>query len=257
MSNWIPSPENLEYLRRAANALMQNRVNTMEAGFPLDLDQVKLVTTPPSLADLLALGLDSLKETGVLCFELGPDQGASRRCVVKVYLRKEVHYAWKRQTSARYKADDPIFFNNALDPDTHQKLLKWVETALYERRLAMLVSLTVADFLKHRDNISIYHIAARWPALKIVFPRVANQMGGRHRNIWESHGNQLGRNLRRWEWPLRGEDADWYDRYRRRMQLCEEALMSAITLPEVAHQAFRLPVYGEVADWEKLNGQIL
>jgi len=257
MSNWTPSPEHLDYFRRAVTALMQNRVNTMEAGFPLDLDQVKLVTTPPSLADLLALGLDSLKDTAVLCFELGPEQGASRQCIVKVYLRREVYYAWKRQTDPRYKPGDPIYFNNALDSDTHAKLIKWVETALYERRLAMLVSLTVADFLKHREDISIYHIAARWPALKIVFPHVSEQMGGRHRDIWKSHGDQLGRHLARWEWPMRGEEAEWYDRYRRRMRLCEEALLSAVTLPEVGNKAFVAPVHGEVADWEKLNGQIL
>jgi|KBSMisStandDraft_5_1062788.scaffolds.fasta_scaffold10182_2 hypothetical protein len=257
MSNWIPSPDHIEGFKRAVNALMQNRVNAMEVGFPLDLDQVLLVTTPPSLADLLALGLDSLKETNILCFEIGPDQGASRRCIVKVYLRHEVHYAWKRQTQPRYKADDPIYFNNALDLDTHDKLIKWVDRSVYERRLARLVSLTVADFLRHRPEISLYHIAARWPACKMLFPRVHEQLSGRHRNIWGDHGSQLGKNLRRWEWPLRGEEAEWHDQYRRRMRLCEEAMLSAITLPPVEYKPMSVPVHGEIADWEKRDGQIL
>lgn len=257
MSNWTPSRAHLEAFRRAANHLMQNRVNAMEVGFPLDLDQVKLVTTPSSLTDLLALGLDSLKDTHILCFEIGPNEGASRRCVVKVYLRHAVHYAWTRQTQPSYKPDQPIYFNNALDPVTHEKLIKWVDRSVYERRLARLVALTVADFLNHRPDISIYHIAARWPACKMIFPRVQEHLGGQHRDIWGSHGSQLGRDLRRWDWPLRGEEAEWYDTYRRRMHLCEEAMLSAITLPQQEYKAGVAPVHGEIADWEKRDGQIL
>jgi hypothetical protein len=258
MPNWVPSPDHIDKFKQAVNLLTAKRVSAMETGFPLNLEQVQLITRPPELAKLMALGLDSLNTTNWICFEVGPQHGAGRRSIVQIHFERPQHYAYNRQTRGRFIEDKPIYYNDGLDPEVRTKLIEWVNRSVYERRLAMLTSIVVRDFMGHIPKISIYHIAARWPALKTVFPLVkpaySSYGSPRNSDIWERRGQMLGRNIRRWGWPSHGPEAEWYVKNRRKMQLVEETILSCLTLPNPPPKP---PLWAEISDWEKIDGQIV
>jgi hypothetical protein len=239
------------------NHLTNRRASMMEEDYPLTLEQVQAITYPPRMQEFVALGFDSFQQTWRICYELGPEQGLGRRSVTEVQLPGQIPYAFNRQLVNNYQEHNPAYFNpDALDEETMAKLKTWTEKAVYERRLAMLTTTTVTEFFKHTPKLSMYHIMARWPGLKVVFPRVE---GSSHRNqgLWERASNEVPRNLQRWGWPGFGNEADWYRIHEKRLRLAEETLLSCVSLSKPEDTG---PHYGRVrkltarvTDWQKLG----
>jgi hypothetical protein len=260
MPNWQPSPDHISSLVRAVNFLTNKRALIMEADYPLTVEQVIAVTTPSRLKELIDLGYDSLQKTIHIAYELGPEQGLGRRSITNVYLPNEVHYAFSRQLEFSYREAKPIFFNReAIDDETMAKLKDWTERAVYERRLAALVVDTVTMFFKHRGNepLTMYHIMARWRAIRVVFPHIDYGYGARGRDMWEKHGNSVGRDLHRWDWPQWGTEAAWREKYKKRLALAEETLLSCVSLPKPkADTSYRSREFrATLSDWQKLGDQ--
>jgi hypothetical protein len=174
-------------------------------------------------------------------------------------LPNEVHYAFSQQLQANYYQEaKPIFFNReAIDDETMDKLKSWTERAVYERRLAALVVDTVTMFFKHRSALTMYHIMARWPAIKVVFPHIDYGYGARGRDMWERHGNSVGRDLHRWGWPQWGTEAAWREKYKKRLLLAEETLLSCVSLPKPkADTSYRSREFrATLSAWQKLGDQ--
>jgi len=232
MPNWSPSEDHVFRLQQVVNHLTNRRATMFEAEYPLTFEQVVAITTPPRLQEFIALGYDSLQKTGHICYELGPAQGLGRRSITHVQLPERIQYAFNRQLQDGYVASNPIYFNRqGIDDETMGRLKAWTEKAVYERRLATLVNTTVVSFFQHAPKLTMYHIMARWPGLKIVFPRVTNNhyRGG---DMWERHGNGVPRNLQRWGWPAYGPEAEYRAINEKRMQLCDETLLSCVSLSE-------------------------
>jgi hypothetical protein len=121
----------------------------------------------------------------------------------------------------------------------------------------LLTTTTVNAFFKHTNKpLTMYHIMARWPGLKVVFPRVA-QHSYRAPDIWERHSNEVPKNLQRWDWPKFGPEAEWRVRNHQRMQLAEETLLSCVSLSEPKDEGRRYnrKLTAKLVDWQKLGGQ--
>lgn len=257
MTNWTPSPDHIRSLLQTVNRLTNQRALLMESDYPLTQEQVIAITTPPRLKELLSLGYDSLQTTQRLCYELGPEQGLDRRSITSVVLQKSVHYAFARQLNRMYQEGKPAFFDgDSLDAETMAKLKVWTNQAVYERRLAALVNDTVLKFFTHQNTpITMYHIMARWPALKVVFPQIDAEAHYRSRatDIWQRHADAVGRDLHRWAWPQWGEPAAWREKYRKRMLLAEDTLLSCVSLAKPKEVPRTL--IAQVTDWQKLKDQ--
>jgi len=254
--NWTPTEDHIYRLQQVVNHMTNRRACVMEAGYPLDIEQVKKIVWPPRLQEFAALGYDSLQTTRGINYELGPEHGLARRSITHVSLPKSIHYAYQRQLQSAYVVDKPIYFNrDGIDDIAMEALKKWTEEAVYERRLAMLTTTTVSMFFKHRadDKLTMYHILARWPGLKAIFPRVTHHGYGRAQDIWERHGNEVPRNLQRWDWPKFGPEALWRETNARRMALAEETLLSCLSLASSpTTNSGKLTAH--IADWQILGG---
>lgn len=260
MPNWTPSDDHRHRLMQTINHLTNRRASMMETDYPLTFEQVKLVTKPTRLAELVALGYDSLQKTYHIAYELGPAHGLGRRSITQINLPEPIHYAFDRQLHASYQEAFPIFFNrSAIDDETMARLKTWTELAVYERRLAALTNSTVADFITHTNPLTMYHIMARWPALKVAFKAVAPHYYARAPDIWERHSNEVGKDLHRWDWPRFGKEAEWREKYRKRMQLAEDTLISCVALKEPKQEPYNYRqqhrvLHASLADWQKLGG---
>lgn len=261
MTNWTPSEDHVFRLQQVVNHLTNRRATMMEADYPLSFDQVVQIVSPPRLLEFIGLGYDSLQKTNHICYELGPEHGLGRRSVTHVSLPHSIQYAFNRQLTSHYSLNNPIYFNReGIDDELMERLKQWTEKAVYERRLAMLATATVAMFFTHLSTpgarLSMYQIMARWPELKVVFPRVSsiNYRGG---DMWERHSNEVPRNLQRWTWPQFGPEADWRVQNTQRMKLTEEVLLSCVSLSEPKDERnYNQPrkLTAKLADWQKLGG---
>lgn len=225
-----------------------------EAEYPLTFEQVVKIVSPPRLQEFVALGYDSLQRTHYINYELGPDEGLGRRSITRVQLPQRIHYAFSRQLDESYQEKNPIYFNRSgIDDDAMEKLKQWTEKAVYERRLAALVNTTVVAFFKHTPKLTMYHIMARWPGLKVVFPRVTQFAS--YRDVWERHGNEAPRNLQRWAWPAYGPEAEWWALNQRRVRLVDETLLSCVSLSEPKSDAYGpRKLVAKLASWQILGG---
>lgn len=253
MPNWTPSEDHISRLQQAINHLTNRRASMMEANYPLTFDQVIAVVTPPRLAEFVLLGYDSLQKTHHICYEMGPDQGLQRRSITHVSLPQPIQYAYDRQLKNNFIDNKPIYFNSGgLDAETMARLRDWTEAAVMERRLAKLCIATVLEFFRHTDKLTMYHIMARWPGLKVVFPRTT--YAGRGGDMWERYGNETPRNLQRWGWPAYGPEADWRAKYQRRLELVEETLLSCVQLKVIEGNDpnWRQPrrLVARITDWQ-------
>lgn len=258
MSNWTPSEDHICRLQQVVNHLTNRRATMMEAGYPLDFEQVIRIVSPPRLQEFIALGYDSLQKTHHISYELGPDQGLSRRSITLVGLPMSIQYAFDRQLRDNYVKDKPIYFNReGIDDETMERLKTWTEQAVFERRLATLTTTTVSMFFQHmpKGRLTMYHILARWPGLKAIFPRVTPY--GRAQDIWERHGSEGPRNLQRWDWPKFGPEALWRETNARRIALAEETLLSCLSLAEPAEKPYpsfsNRRLTAKLADWQVLG----
>jgi hypothetical protein len=259
--NWTPSEDHIRRVIDAVTHLTNRRATMMEAGYPLDFEQVQAIVTPPRLMEFVKLGYDSLQKTHHICYEMGPAQELARRSITHVSLPQPIQYAFDRQLNNNFIDSKPIYFNShALDAETTAKLVAWTNEAVYERRLAKLVNATVVSFFTHTPKLTMYHIMARWPGLKVVFPRTTGAWRGG--DMWERHSNETPRNLQRWGWPAYGPEADWRAKYQRRLELTEETLLSCVSLKlkedtERVASTWRTPrkLIARVTDWQVLGEQ--
>lgn len=265
--NWTPTDDHIRRVKDAVNTLTNRRATMMEGDYPLTAEQVYRITTPPRLQEFVKLGYDSLQTTHHISYELGPDvhSGLQRRSITSVQLPRPIQYAFSRQLSNGYIEGNPIYFNkDGIDSDNLQKLVDWTNQAVFERRLAKLCTDTVSQFFDLRlggdkgGYMSMYHIMARWPGLAVVYPRATgNWRGG---DMWERHSKEVPRNLQRWGWPAYGPEADWYSKYKPRMEQVEETLLSCVSLKN-DHSPQHVPQWREprklraqLADWQVLGG---
>lgn len=255
MTNWTPSPDHIDRLKIVVNHLTNRRATLMETDYPLTQEQVVAIVSPPRMQEFAALGYDSLATTHRICYELGPEQGMGRRSITQINLPHPIMYAYKRQLSSHYQEDSPAYFNqDGIDDNTMKELKEWTEKAIFERRLARLVTTTVSEFFQHTGKLTMYHIMARWPGLKVVFKNVdAYHYRGADR--WERYSNEVPRNLQRWAWPKFGPEAEWQLTYQRRLALVEETLLSCVSLKVKDEGESYRKLTAQLTDWQKLGGR--
>lgn len=260
MPNWTPSPDHIDRLKQTVNHLTNRRATLMETDYPLTQEQVIAIISPPRMQEFMKLGYDSLQTTHRVCYELGPEQGLGRRSITQVSMPSAIMYAYQRQLKNYYQESKPAYFNrDGIDDDTMAKLKQWTEKAVYERRLALLTTTTVSDFFQHTGNLKLtmYHIMARWPGLKVVFRNAGAGNYYRGSDMWERHSNEVPRNLQRWAWPQFGPEADWYLKYQRRLALAEETLLSCVSLEKPKDEPYThtpRKLTAQLTDWQKLGG---
>jgi hypothetical protein len=259
VTNWTPSPDHIDRLKMTVNHLTNRRATLMETGYPLTQEQVIAIVSPPRMQEFMALGYDSLQTTHRVSYELGPEQGLGRRSITQVSMPRAIMYAFQRQLSSNYQERNIAYFNrDGIDDDTMEKLKQWTEKAVFERRLAMLTTTTVSDFFQHTDKLTMYHVMARWPGLKVAFKAVATHSSYyRYTDMWERYSNEVPRNLQRWAWPQFGPEADWYLKYQRRLALAEETLLSCVSLENPKDEPYTYTprkLTAQLTDWQKLGG---
>jgi hypothetical protein len=260
MPNWTPASSYVDTLKHVVRELTERRAALMEAEYPLTREQVIAVVTPPRFREFVDLGFDSMSKTYRISYELGPEQGLKRRSITRVNLGTSVYYAYERQIRGHYQEKELIYFNrDGIDDATMARLIDWTNRAVYERRLALLTVTTVTNFFQYariEGDLTMYHIMARWPALKVVFPAVTKYQASYYRShdMWERHSNEVPRDLSRWDWPSFGPERDWFEKYKKHMEAAEENLMSCITLPKPDSSSSRHLLTATLTDWQKLDG---
>ena len=75
MSNWTPSEDHIFRLQQVVNHLTNRRAAMFEAEYPLGLDAVVKIVTPPRLQEFVALGYDSLQTTITSLMSSGQSRG--------------------------------------------------------------------------------------------------------------------------------------------------------------------------------------
>jgi hypothetical protein len=148
---------------------------------------------------------------------------------------------------------------SVLSEAKHAALVKWVETALMERRRAELTKDTVASFIKAIENPSIGKYMARWPGLKVALKDIGGHSRSTGHYTWQDRARNLPTNLNRWKWPWGGPEAEWYQRNKAAMAIADEILLAASGAPELRNTTYpsSIPIASitraNIVAWDKLN----
>jgi hypothetical protein len=129
----------------------------------------------------------------------------------------------------------------ALPDDQRATLIKWVDHAVQEARLAYITKQTVSEFLDKTETNTVGHLMARWPALVSVIED----------ERWKMRCGDAPKNLRRYHWSCSSYAEAWYAKNKRAMKLAEVYLLSALMLPKAEVSG----ITARVVHWEVKPGE--
>jgi hypothetical protein len=264
MPNWVPSSNHIDDFKRAIGSLTTTAIAVVEQGFPLTVEEVEACTTPAKVRGLYdqirQLGFTSVQSTNNITMVLDREHGASRAIGVRVFLPRQIYFSFEEQIQIHHDMEVRTVNKNRLPFDTGAlpservaALIKWAEAAVYERRRCALTVTMVTSYIDRLgESISIAKMVARWPVLRAVCQAVQPAQYARKASTWGDRVRQLPENLKRWEWPVWGEEAEWRMTRRKRMMIAEEVLLAALTMTRPTSTAGT--VRAEVCAWERLDG---
>jgi hypothetical protein len=240
MSNYQFSPNQKLDLMNYARQAFDRRALLMEGSFPLTQQQVIDACSPAevrkTLRELHTQGVQSIRTTNHLFAEV--------RGVLDypVYLRFQIeaksYYVYEAQISdyeaqALLRTTSPgvvskINFDiTSLDEISLANLRKWLTVAAREKRFAALAKDLVAAFVNLYCP-SLYHLAARWPELKIIVGKLGE--------AWPTRVAELPSEykLLSWGWSDNEDDPgeQWRARNHAALAMAGEVLVSAEMLPQ-------------------------
>jgi hypothetical protein len=238
MSNYQFSPNQKLDLMNYARQAFDRRALLMEGSFPLHQSQVIEACSPSSvrktLRELHTQGVQSIRTTNHLFAEV--------RGVLDypVYLRFQTeaksYYVYEAQISD-YEAQELLRRSNrieqiafditSLDEISLANLRKWLTVAAREKRFAALAKGLTADFVQYHCP-SLYHLAARWPELKIIVGKLGEAWPNRVAELPSEY------KLLSWGWSDNEDDPgeQWRAQNQTALTMAGEVLVSAEMLPQ-------------------------
>ena len=276
MPNFELSDDHRDSLNRCVVTLCQARIQVVEQNFPLKHRQIASAILPdnmrPHFEALQKLGAESLRKTSDPMVLVKHERIARDVCVHITNLNPSVWFAFEATDSwdagvnavkRPEKATDvrlQLSFN-ALDEDTGEKLIAWVNKALKEHRQAELTRVVVKDFLDRAGcGKTVASVITRWPALKLLFDEMQARGFNTQRstNTWPERVRMVPAARERWAWPWSGPDADWYKAHKRIMEVCDQMLVGASMLPRNRYGAVEIAekgIKGSIKGWRRLAGE--
>jgi hypothetical protein len=219
-------------LIKAADKLAQRRKDNMSSDFPLTKEQVQLALIDPKMRDpyaqiraaggRLVLSTMVTVDIGELEWKLiinNPGPGFD------VLDDKHIHH------SSPYREVGP-FYREGLTIDEISALLSWVRTAVLEAKICDLTKKVVTEFLEHGHDVnpekflSVGHIMARWPTLKILVDETKDK-------TWIRRFNEHPVNLKRYRWTGNHADEAWRNQWGKSMKVADMVLTSASLMFDV------------------------
>lgn len=224
-----------------------------ESDFPLTHDEIAAAIAPARVRQLLQelqqMGSNSVRNTHSISAVI-QDQDIPRAAAVRFYLTKAMMYVFEEQamryiTYSEYSAIRTPFDLSALCDESREKIITWVNKAVWERRRTRLTQRTVNTFFNQYCD-SNYMLHARWPAMAMLFK-------GHH--IWEARVREHPRNLNRWRWQ--GAALEWQIKNYKAIQVAEQMLIGASLINADIGILSRAPVRCEIVDWRLINNEYL
>jgi hypothetical protein len=243
MSNYQFSPNQKLDLMNYARQAFDRRALLMEGSFPLLQSQVIEACSPAqvrkTLRELHTQGVESIRTTNHFFAEV--------RGILDypVYLRFQTeaksYYVYDAQINdygaqalLRSQLEPPrgeprklSFDITSLDDASRARLTKWLTVAAREKRFATLAKDLVAAFVTLHCP-SLYHLAARWPELKIIVGKLGE--------AWPNRVAELPSEYRllSWGWSDNEDDPgeQWRARNHAALAMAGEVLVSAEMLPQ-------------------------
>jgi len=177
--------------------------------------------------------------------------------LLQVNVPERVPYVWEVQSHSVY-AKEPFrkreaghkqaqhlpFDLGALDQDTQEKFVKWVNEATRQRRLAYEVRKLVQTFVQDYCETTA-HLLSRWGGLKILFNKMQQPWPQRIRDVPR-------RGLYNWGWDRQGTTAvEWFVENERRMYAAEALLAGASMMDTGTHPTLdSTKPYAQIVTWD-------
>jgi hypothetical protein len=239
MPNYKISPSAQSLMRDQAKALCDRRIALAEADFPLDFEEVQAAILPAPVREtmqrLIADGVDTISRDNDVYYILPSSVGTERRVVLNLRsgerffnARSEVGYV--SSISPYYlKSDDPRFNIDlsVVPPEKGEAVVKWVDNAVRERRMAEITQATVSWFLTHAclpvTFITAAHVMARWPTIALLVDGLGEG------SYYKTKFREVPAKLDRWGWPPNDPARA---KYAKAMKLADMFLTSAMMLPK-------------------------
>jgi hypothetical protein len=249
----LGSHDSTEYAKRQIAALCELHNAMFESDFPLSADEVAAAIAPARVRHLLQelrqMGADSVRNTRQIS-AIVEDEAIPRAAAVRFNLTQPMLYCFEAQAYGyhafkSYPADRTPFDLGALSEESRERLITWVNKAVWERRRTKLTRRTVMVFLDHHCD-SNYMLHARWPALTMLF---------KGHPQWEPRMRERPRNLNRWRWQ--GEALEWQIKNFKAMQVAEQMLIGASLITAKLETLMTAPVRCEIVDWKTINNEYL
>ena len=234
MPNWSLTENFRADFKNCVSNMLDRRIALFEQDFPLSAGVVTQAAVPQevraAMMVLVNYGATSIQRTSGLQIAIRADDlpGLERDVLVQVavpntfYLYDTQASQWNAQQAfVAGRLDRMPFDVGVFDERAREKLVKWANGAVRERRRADSVKKITTEFITdHCDSLA--ELNARWPGLGVV----VMQMKGRV--DWSSRLRDLpSKELARWGWPSSGKTSDWYTENMTRIDGCDIILGQA------------------------------
>lgn len=227
--------------------LMKLRTGLVERDFPLTDAQVQTAIVPTTVLDhILALkeaGVESVKTSRVIYARL-MGEGITRWALLEMITPERLYYMYDTQVS-RYGLNlgNKLPFNlETLDAGTRVNLIKWVNAAVSEHRIAGGTLRVVMEFLDHCNSLAM--LSERWPDLKIVFTKLYGQWPERMRDLPRSRRSN-------WEWPTEGPAYEWWKANHHKLGAAGQVIVGATVIDRPTETERLKPgVNATIIGWE-------
>ena len=235
MPNWNLTDTFRSDFKTEVNTMLERRISLFEQDFPVSAGVMTQAMVPQEVRAAMQVltnyRVNTILRTTVLyaVVEAETLPGLERDVLLQCHVPNTFHLfdtqgsGYNAQQAFEQGRYDRLPFDvNLVDERLREKLVKWINTAVKERRRAAGVRQIVSQFItNHCDSLA--ELNARWPGLTVV---VSRMRGGR--TDWAARLRALPeKELARWGWPSNGKTSSWYTENMTRIEGCDIILSAA------------------------------